>query len=299
MHQLSHADQGGLILLQMAHVDLAGDILLGSHAEHAGQRLGRGGINRQHTGTGILAAHRAAVAHAVHIHVVGVLAVALHLLLHVQTVDAAAQFPVIGAGSGDFPLAEDLRRQQNAVDDLYIAGAAADVVADGKGRLLAGGVGIYIQQALGGDHHAGDAETALNRARLAEGEGKDLLLPVAEALHRDNGLALQLVRLGNAGLGGLAVNENVAGAAGALAASVLHRGEVQLVPQKADQLLIFFHRYGAAVYDKCCHMLRSSLPPWGGQKRIMPLYLKIFLYYTIFFSFPQELYVKIVILLFR
>ena len=74
---------------------------------------------------------------------------------------------------------------------------------------------------------------------------------------------------------------------------------MQLVPQKADQLLIFFHRYGAAVYDKCCHMFRSSLPPWGGQKRIMPLYLKIFLYYTIFFSFPQELYVKIVILLFR
>ena len=136
-------------------------------------------------------------------------------------------------------------------------------------------------------------------ARLAEGEGKDLLLPVAEALHRDNGLALQLVRLGNAGLGGLAVNENVAGAAGALAASVLHGGQMQLVPQKADQLLIFFHRYGAAVYDKCCHMFRSSLPPWGGQKRIMPLYLKIFLYYTIFFSFPQELYVKIVILLFR
>ena len=109
-----------------------------------------------------------------------------------------------------------------------------------KRGLLAGGIGVHVQQPLGRDDHAGNAEAALHRAGLAEGEGVDLLFPVAEPLYREDGLALQLVRLGDAGLGGLAVDEDVAGAAGTLAASVLYGREVQLVPQKADELLVLF-----------------------------------------------------------
>ena len=184
MRQSADGDERILVVLQMADLVFAGDIRRCNDAHDAGQRLGRGGINGQHTGTGILAAHRAAVAHAVHIHIVGVLAVALYLLGHVQTVDTAAHLPVVGGCLGQLALPEDPGRQQDAVDDLHIAGAAA----------------------------AGDAEAALHRARLAEGEGIDLLFPVAETLHREDGLALQLVRLGNAGLGGLAVDEHMAGA---------------------------------------------------------------------------------------
>ena len=250
---LAHADEGGLILLQMPHVHLAGNVLLCGHADHAGQRLCLGRVDGQNAGAGVLAADSAAVAHAVHIDIIGVLTVAQHLLLHVQTVDAAAHLPVVGRGRGELPLPEDLRRQQNAVDDLHITGAAADVVADGEGGLLAGRVGVPVQQTLGGDHHAGDAEAALHSAGLAEGEGVDLLFPVGQPLHGDDGLALQLVRLGDAGLGGLAVDQDMAGAAGALAAPVLHGGQMQLVAQIADELLVLFHSDGLPVHGKCGH----------------------------------------------
>ena len=255
---LADADHGGLILFQVAHIHLAGDVLLGQNAHHTGQRLRLAGIDGQHTGTGILAADGTAVAHPVHVHVVGVLAVAQYLLRHIQPVDPAAHLPVIGGGLRQLPLPEDLTCQQDAVDDLHIAGAAADVVADGEGRLLTGGVGVYIQQRLGGDDHAGDAEAALHGPRLTEGKDIDLLLPVGQPLHGDDGLALQLVRLRYAGLGGLAVNEDMAGAAGTLAASVLHRGEVQGIPQIADEFLIFLHGDGVTVDDKAGHDVSPS-----------------------------------------
>ena len=256
--ELPDPDEGGLVLLQMPHVDLPRNVLLGQDAHHALQRLRLGGIDGQHTGAGVSAAHRAAVAHPVHIHVVGILAIAQHLLLHVQPVNAAAHLPVVGRGRRELPLPEDPGRQQNAVDDLHIAGAAADVVADGKRRLLAGGIGIHIQQPLGGDDHAGDAEAALHRPRLTKGEGVHLLFPVAESLHRHDGLALQFVGLGDAGLGGLAVDQHMAGAAGALAAPVLHGRQMQGIPQVADKLLILLHYDSFAVHDKCGHIVLPS-----------------------------------------
>ena len=272
--QLSDADERGLVLLQMAHIDLPRDILLGQHAHHAlhGLRLGR--IDAQHPRPCVLAAHRAAVAHTVHVHVVGVLPAAQHLLLHIQPVDAA--------GRGDLPLTEDFRRQQDAVDDLHIAGAAADIIADGEGRLLAGRLRIHVQQPLGGDDHARDAEAALHGACFTEGEGVDLLFPVAESLHRHDGLALQLVRLGDARLGGLAIDEHVARAAGALAAPVLHGGEVQRVPQIADELLIFLDDDGLSVHGESGHIV---LPPAAGSPadvKVAKNFLVIIQYFQLF-----------------
>ena len=269
---LTHADEGGLVLLDMAHVDLAGDVLLCGHADHAGQRLGLAGVDGQHPRPGVLAAHRAAVAHTVHVHIVGVLTAALHLLLHIQPVDAAAHLPVVGGRLGQLALPEDLCRQQDAVDDLHVAGAAADIVADGEGSLLTGGVGVHVQQALGGDDHARDAEATLHRPRLAEGEGVDLLFPVRQALHGENGLALQLVRLRDAGLGGLAVDEHVARAAGALAAPVLHGGQAQLVPQETDELMVLFYGNGSAVHGKCghsCSLLCAFCTVFHGNNTIL------------------------------
>ena len=257
---LAHADHGGLVLFQMAHVDLAGDVLLGQNAHHAGQGLRLAGVDGQDPGPGVLAAHCAAVAHPVHIHIIRILAIAQDLFLHVQPVDAAAHFPVVGRGRRQLPLPEDLTGQQDTVNDLHIAGAAADVVADGEGSLLTGGIGISVQQGLGGDDHAGDAEAALDGARLAEGEGVNLLFPVGKALHREDGLALQLVGLGDAGLGGFAVDENVAGAAGALAAPILNGGQMQGIPQKADELLIFFHGHALPVNGEGCHVIVSFVP---------------------------------------
>ena len=233
---LTDADHGGLILFQVAHIHLAGDVLLGQNAHHTGQCLRLAGIDGQHTGTGILAADGTAVAHPVHVHVVGVLAVAQYLLRHVQPVDPAAHLPVIGGGLRQLPLPEDLTRQQDAVDNLHISGAAADVVADGEGRLLTGGVGVYIQQRLGGDDHAGDAEAALHRAALGVGvDDAFALFRVADALDGQKLAAVDRADGDDAARDQLAVFDDGAGSALALAAAFLAAGEAVVLTQHVEQ----------------------------------------------------------------
>ena len=260
-----HGDHGVPILHQMAHLVLARDVCGGEDPHHAGQGPCLLRVDGQHPGPGILGPDGAAVDHAVQIDVVGVDAGAGDLFLHVHPGDPGAQGPVLRR-RGHLALAEELRRQQYRVDDLHIAGAPADVVADGVGRLLPGGGRIRVQQPLGAHHHAGDAEAALDRPRHAEGVGVDLLFKVRQALHGDDVLPLQLVRLGDAGLGGPAIDQHRAGAAGALAAPVLHPGEVQGVPQVAQQLLVFFHGHGLAVHSKVRHswfLLACRAQPWS------------------------------------
>ena len=279
VRDLPHADERRLILFQVADVDFAGNVLLRQDADDALERFRRACVDREHPRAGVGAAHRAAVAHPVDVHVVGVLPIAEHLLLHVEPVDARAQLPVVGRGCGNLSLAEDPPREEDAVDDLDIPRAAADIVADGEGRLLARGVRVRVEQCLGRDDHPWDAEAALHRARFAEGEGIDLLFPVGEPLNGENGLPLELVRLRDAGLGWLAVDEDIAGAAGALAAAVLHGGQVQRIAQKADQLLILLHGNGFSVDSERGHRLVSfSHKKRSGSRGIISHISK---YYTI------------------
>ena len=141
---LTHTDQRRLILFNMTHIHLAGNVLLGQHSYHALQRLRLGGIDGQHTGAGVLRADGNTVAHAIHIHIVGILTVAQHLLLYIEAVDTAAHLPVVLGSHRQLALTENFTCQQNGVNDLYIAGAAADIVADSKGCLFAGGVIVHI-----------------------------------------------------------------------------------------------------------------------------------------------------------
>ena len=267
--KFAHTDQRRLILLNMTHVHLAGNVLLGQHSHHTLQRFRLGGVNGQHTGTGVLRADGNTIAHAIHIHIIGILTVAQHLLLHIETVDTAAHLPVVLGSHRQLALAENFTCQQNGINDLHIAGAAADIVADSKGCLFAGGVIVHIQQRLGRDHHTGDAEAALDSARLAESEGVDLLLPIAQALHRLDGLPFQLIGLRNAGLGGLAVNKDVAGSASTLAAAVLDGGQMQFIAEKTNQLLILLHGNTLAVHNKSCHLAALLLSTKMGFRHML------------------------------
>ena len=89
---------------------------------------------------------------------------------------------------------------------------------------------------------------------MAESVCIDLFFKVRQALHRDDGLPFQFVGLGDAGPGGLAVDQNGAGAAGALGAAVLHAGQTQGIPQETQELLILFDSHGLAVYGKSRHI---------------------------------------------
>ena len=166
---------------------------------------------------------------------------------------ARADPPIGRRGEGDLTLTQDLPGQPDGRDDLDIAGAAAVVVADGKTDLRLRGVGAFVQKPLAAEHHAGDAEAALDGTGLAEGEGERGLFKVAQTLDREHVLALKALRVGNAGAAGLALDQNGAGAACALAASVLDRSQAKLVAQVAQKLLLLRNRDLFAVYEKCRH----------------------------------------------
>src|SRR4051794_30503625 len=58
--------------------------------------------------------------------------------------------------------------EADRLSDLYVTGAPADVAAERLVDLGVVGFGCRGEQRLGGQHHAGRAEAALQRVRLAE-----------------------------------------------------------------------------------------------------------------------------------
>ena len=86
-----------------------------------------------------------------------------------------------------------------------------------------------VQKGLARQHHAGDAESALDRPHLAEGIDKRLPLRWPEALHGGDGLACAPPGAQDA------APDRLTGAAGPLAAPVLDGGQLQVVPQVAQK----------------------------------------------------------------
>ncbi len=118
--------------------DLVDRHVLGAQdAHHAGQGLGLGSIDGEHTGARVLGAHGAGIGQTRLIElvdVVGILALAEHLLAHVDAEGALAHAVVVAALQilVDLLFATEHRScQRNALDNLFVAGAAADIATDG------------------------------------------------------------------------------------------------------------------------------------------------------------------------
>ena len=242
VRQAAHGDERILILFEVADLVLAlgRDVLRREHGQHAVQRLGAAGVDRPDARPRVLRAHRAAVGHAGDVPVVGVFAVAQHLFLHVQPVDAGAELPVALRRLRHAAELFVFGRQTHGGENFDVARAAAVVVAQGVFNVRLGRIGVFVQQGLGAQHHARDAEAALHRAGFAIAVGIQLLFPVCQALHRDHVPPVQRIGIGRAGADGIAVDEHGARAARALGAAVLHGREPQLVAQIAQKLLVFF-----------------------------------------------------------
>ncbi len=74
------------------------------------------------------------------------------------------------AGGGDrLTGAQRIGGGLDGADDGGVPGAAAQGILEGIPDLRFGGVGVALQQGVGGHQLAGDAETALHRAVLDEG----------------------------------------------------------------------------------------------------------------------------------
>ena len=98
------------------------------------------------------------------------------------------------------------------------------------------GFGIAVEQPLRGEDHAGGAEAALHREAVREGALQRMqLAAVGEPLQRLDRAALDALRRDQAGELKLAVDQHRAGAAGALPAAVLRRGQPELVAEHVDE----------------------------------------------------------------
>ena len=126
---------------------------------------------------------------------------------------------------------------EDGVDDRLVAGAAADVAGDGVDHRRAVGIGIAVEERLGGEDHAGRAEAALGGEAVGEGA----LQRVQRAVRRRALRASRPRRPRRAAAGTrqesveLAVDQHGAGAAGALPAADLGGGEAELVAEHVGE----------------------------------------------------------------
>ena len=238
------------VLLDVADL-VVRHVLRRQHRQHARQRLGLGGVDIQYPGSGVLGAHRAPVDHALHLDIVAVLAVSEDLRAHVGTEGALADAELVALFEHRVYLriaAENGGGESDALNYLLITCAAADVAAERDLDLLLSRVRDLVNEGLAGHDHAGDAETALDRADLAESVDEGLLLVVRQALYGGDAPAHSLFRGQDAGLHRPAVHDYRASTAGALAAAVLDGFEVQIVAEIAEQRLVLRRAPGNAVY---------------------------------------------------
>ena len=159
------------VLLDVADI-IARHIRLGQHPHAVRVGLSVADINVLNAGAGIAGIDAAGIKHSVHRDVVGKNAAAVDLLRRVDTLGMFIHAQCFGGRRNRLFLPEELRRHQNGILNLLVAGAAAEIAPDGLLHIGAGGGKIRVQQAFGGDDHAGNAEAALHRARL----GKAMLI---------------------------------------------------------------------------------------------------------------------------
>src|SRR6267378_2123362 len=137
-----------------------------------------------------------------------------------------------------FPfLRHALRRELHRLDDLLIAGAAAQVSADRIANLLFGRIRIRIQQSLGGDQHPWSAVAALQAVRLAEAVLQDAQRSVGfgETLDGGDAVAVRLHGIHEAGTHRLAVEHHRARSADTVLAADVRPGKEQFFTQPVHQ----------------------------------------------------------------
>ena len=129
-----------------------------------------------------------------------------------------------------------LRRVLNRLDDLVVAGAAAEVAGDAPADLFFGRVGVLLEQVLGAHDHARRAIAALQAVLLPEAllQGMELGA-VRQPLDRLEALAIGLHGEGSAALDRAAVHQHGAGAAAGGVAADVGAGQVEHFADEVHQ----------------------------------------------------------------
>ena len=165
------------------------------------------------------------------------------------------------------PCLSRARRGFHRVHDVLVPGAAAQVAVQAVPDLLLAGVGVAVQDLLGGHDHARRAEAALQAVLIPEGFLD--LVQLAVGGHPFDGQDLGAVGLDRehrAALDGLAVQLDGAGAAQRRLAADVRTGEsdhlAQVMNQEKSRLYVV--GIGSAVDIYCDGFLSwRSLPAEG------------------------------------
>ena len=106
--------------------------------------------------------------------------------------DSLAHFPLSVLLRNPLSLPEKSGRKFHRIHDLFISGAAADVIFKCESNLLPRRIQIYIQETLGADDHSRNTKTALDGPRLPECIDENLFFLLRNTFHREDLFAVHL-----------------------------------------------------------------------------------------------------------
>src|SRR5579859_338858 len=149
---------------------------------------------------------------------------------------ASASSNVAGAWNWKSRISAPRRRFGDRLDDLVVAGAAAEIAHHPVFDLVLAGVRVAVQQRFRRHDLARRADAALEAAVIDEGLLQRMqLLALGHALDRGDPRAVHLHGQRDAGGDEAAVEQHGAGATDADAARLLGAGEAEVVAQQIDQ----------------------------------------------------------------
>ena len=166
----------------MSHLVLSGNILCRQYTHYTRKRLCFLCADRLHNGSGIPGTHGASIDQTRKIHLIQIIHIfscAQYLSFHIYTMNPAAYLNHLLLLIRSHILPQHPGCQPNGINDLFIAGAPAVVIADSVCNFRTAGIGIRIQKSLGTDHHTRNTEAALHRSRLAKRIYIHVLFPLA------------------------------------------------------------------------------------------------------------------------
>ena len=205
----------------------------GSHGQYSRQGQGLAAIDGANVGVGVRAEQDPAVDHARRLHIAHILQSPGDLGNRVIHRDRRPDtLSVRRRGDGQQQSGRPLDRPH----DLDITGAPAEVVSQCRGDLRLCRTRGLLQQGHAPDHHSRRAETALDGPHLHESLLYGMQgIAAGQSLDSGHRLSVQVLYQDRAGVDGLAVQQNLAGAAITGPAAALGPRQGKAVPQKVQQ----------------------------------------------------------------
>ncbi len=232
-------------LTELLHLVLgAREVLRRDYGEHAGVLLGFAGVDGEDARVSVRAAKDAAVNQARQMDVGAVLGAASYLL-HAVRADRSGTddfvLRLFDGGHGLFRLLEFARGALDGTDDLVISGTAAEVAGEPEADSVFVGIGLAVEQSLGGHDEAWRADAALERGFFEEGllEGVELVA-MGEPFDGGYFTAGGFHRQHAARIDDAAVDEDRAGPTVAVVAAFLGAGQADFVAEHFEETLAVF-----------------------------------------------------------